>query len=725
MCPVAAARRTRSSRLSLQWPIMQDASPPSSPPPSLLGPLKYVKGVGPARAACLAKLELHRVCDLLFHFPREYEDVSECKRVDELQDRVPASVAGVIEEVELRELGGGRSILGVLLRNEAQQFLRGVWFNQPFLLPRFPAGLRVLFSGVPRRRGGRWEMRHPLVSEWSEDESLPSGQILPVYPLTEGISQLVMRRITQQVVDQYAGIVDEVLPDEFRDSQRLLPIAEALRGIHRPESREHLAQCRRRFVFQELLVLQLALALRRQRLTGHRRAPPMPCTPRIQARILRLFPFELTAGQLAAIDEIGRDLGRDIPMNRLLQGDVGTGKTVVAMFAMLLAVAHNRQAVLMAPTEVLARQHARNLKQRLAHGKVRIALLTGGQSRGERRATLEAVAAGEVDIVVGTHAIAHAVSGEEMRFARLGLVIIDEQHKFGVRQRANLKQAGLDPHYLVMTATPIPRTIAMTLFGDLDVSTLREAPPGRQVVHTYHGSDEQRERWWEFFRRKLSEGRQGYVIMPLVDNEEDDSLSIGAEQAFEALACDRLEQFRLGLVHGRMSSQEKESAMERFASGETQVLVATSVVEVGVDVANATLMTIEGAHRFGLAQLHQLRGRISRGSHPGYLCFFAEPQTDEATRRLQAFVEIGDGFELAEIDFQLRGPGDLLGIRQHGLPPLRVADLQRDTVELEEARRTAQQLVAGDPELSAPPWARLRAMVLQRYGRALDLGDVG
>jgi ATP-dependent DNA helicase RecG len=359
---------------------------------------------------------------------------------------------------------------------------------------------------------------------------------------------------------------------------------------------------------------------------------------------------------------------------------------------------------------------------------VRVTLLTGSLTRTQRQDALEAIAAGDVDVVVGTHAIAHAVDEEGIRFAKLGLVIIDEQHKFGVRQRARLKQAGLDPHYLVMTATPIPRTVSMTLFGDLDVSTLRQAPPGRQAVHTYWGAEEQRDRWWDFFGRKLREGRQGYVILPLIDDpsvEGQDAGDAGVEQAFEALTCDRLEEFRVGLVHGRMSSEEKDAAMQGFVRGETQVLVATSVVEVGVDVPNATLMTIDGAERFGLAQLHQLRGRISRGSFPGYLCFFAQPQTTESKERLQSFVRISDGFELAEIDFCLRGPGDLFGVKQHGLPRLRIADLVRDAEVLDEARRDAQALVSADPDLSAPEMGLLRRMVVTRYGKALDLADVG
>ena len=407
-------------------------------------------------------------------------------------------------------------------------------------------------------------------------------------------------------------------------------------------------------------------------------------------------------------------------MNRLLQGDVGSGKTVVALYAMLLTVAHGHQAVLMAPTEVLARQHALTLRHLLAGSQVRRAELTGGMPPKLRSAMLEEIAAGRIDLIVGTQAVLQ----EDVRFAKLGLIVIDEQHKFGVRQRALLRQSGPDPHYLIMTATPIPRTTAMTLFGDLDVSTLRDTPPGRQKVNTYLAGDERRQQWWEFFGKKLREGRQGYVVVPLVE-ESEQLTAANLQETYESLANGVLEAFRLGLVHGRMTPEEKDAVMDRFRQGEIQVLVCTSVVEVGVDVPNATLMTIESGQRFGLSQLHQLRGRISRGKHPGFCCVFAAPQSEESQERLKAFEASTDGFELAEIDFRLRGPGELFGTRQHGLPPLRVADLLRDTELLAEARRDATDLVATDPGLALPQNAALRQRMLARYGQGLDLGDVG
>jgi ATP-dependent DNA helicase RecG len=693
-------------------------------PAEMLGtPVQYLKGVGPPRAELLAKLDLHYAADLLFFFPRAYQDMSDLREIEQLEEGKLASIVGTIEEIDLRNTGPGKSLLGVLIR-QGTKYLRCLWFNQPWMRQKLAEGRRILVSGEPKLEGMRWEMAHPRVEQLADDEDAPAGRILPVYSLTEGIVQSQMRRIVSGVVESHGALVEDVFPDEFLDTHRLWPIRAALPQIHNPNDPASLEEARRRFIYQELLVLQLALAIRKWRLSHQRQAPPLPVSAKIDSRITRLFPFGLTADQRQAIDEISHDMARPFPMNRLLQGDVGSGKTVVAMYAMLLAVAHGFQAALMAPTEILARQHLQTLSTALAASKVRLALLTGSLSPAERGEVLEKIAAGEVDVVIGTHAVTHAVSKSGVEFKKLGLVVIDEQHKFGVRQRAALKKAGVDPHYLVMTATPIPRTVGMTLFGDLDVSTLRQPPPGRQAVHTYLAGDDQRMRWWHFFRGKLDEGRQGFVIAPLVEGSEAVETA-NVQQTFDVLSRGELANYRLGLLHGRMTSAEKDSTMQAFRSGRTQVLVATSVVEVGVDVPNATLMTIEGGERFGLAQLHQLRGRVSRGAHTGYVCVFATAASDEAQERLDAFTKTSDGFELAELDFQLRGPGDLFGTRQHGLPPLRIADLRRDTALVDEARRDAQTLIESDSDLQNPSLARLRRMVFHRYGEALDLGDVG
>ena len=685
----------------------------------LTTPVQFLKGCGSARAELLERLGVTTVRDLLFLFPRDYQDLTDVRAIAKLEEGTLVSVLGTVEEIDLADRGFGRSVFGMLLR-QGDDYLRAVWFNQPYLRNKYHEGQTLLLSGRPKRRESRWEMVHPRVQLVEEDQDSPLGQLLPVYPLTEGLAQRHVRNLVRRAVDTCTESLEEVFPSEYLEAHRLLPIHTALPRLHFPASQAQLDEARRRFIYQELLILQLALAVKRQQIHDTLPAAPLERTPKIDARIRRLLPFELTPGQNGAIDEIVADMQRPHPMNRLLEGDVGSGKTIVAVYAMLLAVAHGAQVVLMAPTEVLARQHVDTLSRLLAGSHTRIGLLSGGQTAKARQSLLAEIESGEVQIVVGTQ----AVVSSNVPYQRLGLVVIDEQHKFGVRQRAARKNVAEQPHYLVMTATPIPRTMALTLFGALDVTTLRDAPPGRQSVHTYHAAEADRDRWWEFFRKKLREGRQGYVIVPLVEgSEEIQAASLG--ETYEALANGALEAFRLGLVHGRMSATEKEAAMEAFRRGETQVLVATSVVEVGVDVPNATLMTIEGAERFGLAQLHQLRGRVSRGSHPGYCTAFSNATTDDATARLDAFVESTDGFRLAELDFELRGPGEILGTRQHGMPPLRIADLVRDAAVVVEARRDAQALVADDPGLSRSEHERLRRMALVRYGRALELGDVG
>jgi ATP-dependent DNA helicase RecG len=610
-------------------------------------------------------------------------------------------------------------VLGVLVRCGGD-YLRALWFNQPFLQDKFRHGDRLLLTGKPRLAANRWEMAHPRVQALDRDEEPPAGRIVPVYPLTEGLNQSNLRKASAAALEKCAGQLDDVFPEAYRQTHNLLPINEAIQQVHYPDTLERVQQARRRLVYQELFVLQLALAVKRRRAQQAAAAPSLPANAVIDARIRRLFPFEFTAGQRQAIAEITADMAQTVPMNRLLQGEVGSGKTAVAVYAMLLAVAHKQQAVLMAPTEILAQQHHRTLSGLLAAARARVSLLSGGLSAAERRAALAGIADGSIDLVIGTQAVVQ----DGVQFARLGLVVIDEQHKFGVEQRARLKQAGAAPHYLVMTATPIPRSIAMTVFGDLDASSLREAPAGRQKVNTYLGKPEQRGRWWEFVRRKLREGRQAYVVTPLVDASEHWE-GASAEEVFESLANGELEEFRVDLVHGRMTSAEKEAAMARFRTGQTQVLVATSLVEVGVDVPNATLLTIENAERFGLAQLHQLRGRVARGAHPGFCCLFAGSATPEAETRLAALVDQDDGFRLAELDLELRGPGELLGTRQHGLPAMRIADFVRDTALLEEARRDARAFVESDPRLEKPEHALLRRQVIARYGAVLELGDVG
>ncbi len=687
---------------------------------TLTTPVEFVRGVGPQRAELLAKLDVRTAADLLFFFPRDYQDLSDRRTIRQLEEDQLQTVRGEVVEVDARSSGFGKSRVGVLV-SDGEDYLRAIWFNQPYMRDKFHEGQHVLLSAKPRYRGGRWEMAHPRVTWLGGPDDQPEMQLLPLYPLTEGLAQYHVRRMVREAVDRFGPMLDEAFPERLLEEYDLAPIAEALVAIHQPADADELARARRRFVFQELFILQLAVVARRWQQQVGFRAPPLDVTADVDARIRRLFPFELTAGQEAAIGDVARDLGRDVPMNRLLQGDVGSGKTVVAVHAMLACVAREHQAALMAPTEILARQHAETLAELLRASRVRHLLLVGGLSAKEREAALAAIAAGEVDLVIGTQAIIQ----EDVRFAKLGLVVIDEQHKFGVRQRAALRQGDHSPHYLVMTATPIPRTVTMTLFGDLDVSVLRDMPPGRQPVKTYLVEPDAHERWWHFVRDKLRHGRQAYVVAPLVD-ESENIAAASVAQAFERLTNGELAEFRVGVIHGRMPPAEKDQAMADFRAHETQVLVSTSVIEVGVDVPNACIMVIDSADRFGLAQLHQLRGRIGRGKLAGYCgVLVGEELPDAARARLDAFAATSDGFELAEMDFELRGPGDLFSTQQHGLPPLRIADLRHDRAVLEEAREKADRLFTQDPGLRAPEHARLRRQMLARYGQALELGDVG
>ncbi|MCF7961342.1 MAG: ATP-dependent DNA helicase RecG [Pirellula sp.] len=701
-------------------------------------PLQYVPGIGPNRVELFAKLGIRRAIDLLFLFPRSYQDIAPYQSITELESGFRASVIGQVVDMDQRVSFEGRSTVGVLLAIEGGGYVRCVWYNQPFRRQQFTLGMRVVATGVAKSTGISFEMRHPETTILAADQPLPEAKPLPIYSLTDGLQQRHVAAAVSAALDGLVTTMEEALPESIRlaannpkdsiekageavNRPPLLGITEALKAIHQPNSIEEANEARHRFIFQELFVYQLALAMRRHRLKHDKPAPKIEATPMIHTRILKRFPFELTRDQLRAIDDVRADMAQDVPMNRLVQGDVGSGKTVIAQYAMLNAVANKQQAALMAPTELLARQHFTRLSQQLSGSQVMIELLVGSISQRERTELLQRIAIGTVDIVVGTQSLL----SEHVQFESLGLVVIDEQHKFGVEQRASLRESRIVPHYLVLSATPIPRTIAMTVFGDLDVSILKDKPPGRATVHTYLGSTHQQSKWWEFVVRQVKSGRQAYVVTPRVESDPATEV-LGAEQIYEQLLNGPLAGLRLDLLHGRMDGIEKQSKLDAFTAGRTQVLVATTVVEVGIDVPNATLMTILDADRLGLAQLHQLRGRVSRGSYPGYVCVFAKQGVaPEENVRLSVLASTDDGFRLAEQDLQMRGPGDLLGTKQIGLPPLRIADLVRDAQTLNFSRGLAQELIDRDPNLEMAEHALLKRQVTQRHGAVVTLGDVG
>jgi ATP-dependent DNA helicase RecG len=688
--------------------------------------LERLPGVGSRRGERLNRLGLVEVRQALVHFPRDYKDFTGSHSVETLVAGEHAAVAGEVIDVGSRTTITGKVMVIVLLKTDSGP-LRGIWFGMPFIAKRFRVGSRVVLAGVARQAGGSWEIAHPEVRYLDADEDAESSPWLAVYPLTDGVRQSDVRMGVRAALAAAEGQLQETFRPEELEARSLLPIYDAFRAVHLPASTEEIEAGRRRFIYQELYMLQLALRLHRRQAEVTHRAAAILVPPDLRSRIEGVFPFPLTLAQRKVAGEILADLAHDTPMQRLLQGDVGSGKTAVAVVALLAAALTGHQGVIMAPTELLARQHVATLERLLGGdpltdtaGKplpMNVELLIGGQGRAARAGTLERIASGEARLIVGTQALV----ASPPRFRQLGLVVIDEQHRFGVVQRARLQQDGCQPHTLVMTATPIPRTVAHAVYGDLDLSTIDEQPPGRQPVQTYRVGLQQLDRWWTFFRRKLRDGRRGYVVVPAVEESASGLTSI--DSVFEELANGPLEAFRLGLVHGRLAPDAKHGIMEDFRQGRLDVIVATSVVEVGIDVPEATLMTILDADRFGLAQLHQLRGRVARGATRGICAAVTSVKDDHP--RLEAFVNTADGFRLAEFDLIQRGPGEIVGKKQSGVPPLCLADIIRDAAIATEAREHAVATLAENPFLEGDELARLRKLVVHRWGDSLDLGGIG
>ncbi|MGH7385382.1 MAG: ATP-dependent DNA helicase RecG, partial [Candidatus Rokuibacteriota bacterium] len=649
----------------------------------LATPLQFLKGVGPQRAKLLANLGLHTVEDALYYLPARHEDRSQLTPLRSLKPDDVTTVTGIIRAISPPPRGRPRAPLSVLL-SDTTGYLSCVWFGQAYLERLFQRGQRLIVHGKAQRyRSGPLQMHvkdYEIVEDEAgeaaatdpSDETLHTGRLVPVYGLTRGLTARPMRRLMKRLVDTYVDDLDDPLPVTLRTRHRLEPLALALRAGHFPKTEVDYAAARRRLVYDEFLLLQLGLAIRRQR---QGRQPGLAMNPpgAFARRLLGSLPFALTPAQERVWREIRLDMAEPYPMNRLLQGDVGSGKTVVAGLAILIAVESGYQAALMAPTEILAEQHLMTLTQLLQPLDVEVALLTNAVKGKARERVLAAVEAGDIGCVVGTHALVQ----EKVKFHRLGLAVVDEQHRFGVNQRATLKRKGESPDVLVMTATPIPRTLALTLYGDLEVSVIDELPPGRRPVVTRARPGSARGKIYRFLREQVAEGRQVYVVCPLVEESEAVDLQAATEMA-ERLRREVFTDLRIGLLHGRMPFAEKDRVMGEFKAGVLHVLVSTTVIEVGIDVPNASVMVVEHAERFGLSQLHQLRGRVGRGPWKSYCILLSGASSEEAKRRLQAMTETGDGFKIAEADLSLRGPGDFFGTRQSGLPEFRVADLLRD-----------------------------------------------
>ncbi|MFA7254829.1 MAG: ATP-dependent DNA helicase RecG [Candidatus Omnitrophota bacterium] len=669
------------------------------------GNLRYIKGVGPKRSLVFQKIGIHSVRDLIYLFPRRYEDRSHFAPLNKCPVNEPVTCRGEVVDVKFKPIRG-MPLVEILIGDDAGT-LHAVWFNQPYLKKIFECGQQVILYGKVDFYQKRLQMSNPEfeIVEDAEATSIHTGRITPIYPLTEGLFQRSLRTTLHQAVEHHlADTITDALPPELREALDLMPLERALREMHLPSSFEELTRARRRIVFDEFFSFELQLFLRVKAIRTQHQAPAFKINPDLTPEFKSSLPFELTRSQEKAILDLVRDLGQTIPMNRLLQGDVGSGKTVVAAFAFLAAHRSGLQSAFLIPTEILAEQHYRTLLKFLEPLGIRPELLTKSTETDKRARLIAELKQGKIPVVVGTHALLQ----DDVHFKNLGLLVVDEQHKFGVHQRNQLLQKTPRPHQLVMTATPIPRTLALTVYADLDISVMKELPKGRQPIKTYWITRKKQPEIFEHVAMRIQKGEQAYIVFPLIEETEKKDL-LAAKKEFERLRKTVFKKFRMGLVHGKLDRSERESIMRAFTRKEIDILVATSVIEVGVDQPNATMMIIENAERFGLAQLHQLRGRIGRGTLESECFLFGEPTTDEGKMRLRLLTKLSDGFLIADEDLKLRGQGDLWGIRQSGEPLFRVAHPVLDEAILLQARQEAQKVIAGIPGDSVqktPAWVQ-------------------
>ena len=687
-------------------------------------------GIGADSAKLLQRMEIRTVGDLLWHLPRTYADFSKFTPLRQVRAEQEQTVEAVLGRIAQRRTATGKLMTEIELLDPADRMptnVRATWFGRQFIKERFPEGQLVRLSGRVRWFGRALQLSNPKI-EPATAEAVHTGRIVPMYRLTEGLKEGVLRRWLHTAVEggpKRTPVVREVvetLPASVRERRGLLPIQDALREVHFPSDWPHLFDARRRIAFDELLVLQLALGQRRARWRKDAKAMPLRASDHDVATWVERLPFQLTDDQRVAFEQIRRDLESRVPMSRLLEGDVGSGKTVVAALAAQIATASGAQAALMAPTELLAEQHARSLADLFGTGGPRTALLTSSVAAPARRAILERLTSGEIDVVVGTHALVE----EGVAFRRLGLAIIDEQHRFGVRQRAMFREKGIDPHLLLTTATPIPQTLSQTIYRDLDISVLREMPTGPKTIRTEVRTRDALPKVWPWVHERLTQGEQAFIVCPRIDEDGESDIP-SAESTFRELKARDLAGLRIALLHGRMPAQERDDVMRRFAASEIDALVATTVVEVGIDVPNATVMVVLGAERFGLAQLHQLRGRVGRRGQRAFCILVSDAAEESArlaamTERKPGGDEPLDGFDLAKRDLEIRGAGEFLGERQSGEPELRIVDLADvDPRLVDETSAEADRILADDPQLERPEHASLAdavAALWRRYALA-------
>ena len=668
--------------------------------------VQTIPGIGPQRAKALEKLGISTLGDLIAYFPRRYDDRREKKTIRDLVPGEYACVSAMIASTPtVAHIRKGMDLVKVRCVDDTG-VLDLTFFNQTWLKDHLQVGQTYVFYGKAEGNLLRRSMASPVVEKEGQEEQ--TGRIVPVYPLTAGVSQLILRRSVRQGLDQCAAILPDVLPDEVRLAHNLCRIGYAYENIHFPQSDEALSLARRRLAFEELFLFTIGL----KRLKARREVVrTTPCEAVDMTPFYDALPFSLTAAQRRCGEEAMADMRSGTAMNRLCQGDVGSGKTMVAALCVYFAAKNGLQAALMAPTEILAQQHYAGLAPLLENLGIRCALLTGSTAAKTKKSISAQLSAGEIDFVIGTHAL---ITGS-VEYRNLGLVVTDEQHRFGVAQRTALAQKGRHPHILVMSATPIPRTLALILYGDLDVSIIDELPPGRKPVDTFAVPGSYHQRIYQFIRKLVAEGRQAYIVCSMVEEndelpDERKAVTEYAKHLQEGIFPD----LKVSYVHGKMKSKEKDAVMTAFARGEADILVSTTVIEVGVDVPNAAVMVVENAERFGLSQLHQLRGRVGRGQHQSYCILISDNQNEETKARLKVMTKPTDGFKIAEEDLRLRGPGDFFGQRQHGLPGLKVADIGCDTALLQEAKEAAEALLEKDPELKQYPATAARMEELFR-----------
>lgn len=669
--------------------------------------VRFIKGVGEKKAQLFSRLGIKTVYDLLYHLPRDTEDRTVIKNICDLMDGETVCVkATLVQGIKSFRGNGGIRICQTVF-GDGSGMLKVTWFNSPYIAKALERGKEYIIFGKAGFKTNYFEMINPVLEKEGEGGE-KTGKILPVYPLTAGLSQNGIRDAMRFVFENLDEKPKETIPADILEKYGFMPVWEALKAIHFPTSSEDFFSAKTRLYFEEMLVMQTGI-LKAKDIRKACCATPVTNVSCVKDFAASL-PFELTGAQKRVINEVCADLKKRIPMNRLVQGDVGSGKTMVAAAAVFAAVKSGFQAALMAPTEILANQHYNTFSRVFAPFGIKAVLLTGGQSAKEKEKNLELIKSGEANFVVGTH----AVISENVEFKNLVLSITDEQHRFGVRQRAFLAEKGLNVHNLVMTATPIPRTLSLILYGDLDISVIDELPPGRKKIKTIAAGENLRNRVYAFVRKNIAEGGQAYIVCPLVEESEALEAKAASEYA-EKLKKDVFFDLKVEVLHGRLNAKEKDEIMSRFSKGETDILVSTTVIEVGVDVPNANIMIIENAERFGLSQLHQLRGRVGRGGEEAFCILFCASKGEIAKERVKIMCETRDGFKIAEYDLKLRGPGEFFGVRQHGLPELKIADLSSDMELLKTARDAAAEITNKDPDLKNKENAALKQIVLKKF----------